>query len=108
MQGEQSAQFYPKIEPLPGSVQVELRRCGKAACRCASGQLHGPYFRHVQRIGGRTVRRYVPLGEAAAAAQACALHREQFPSGRQLARWWRGVKAQAEAASARRTTEEER
>jgi hypothetical protein len=33
----------PKIEPLPGSLHFEWRRCGRSNCRCASGRLHGHY-----------------------------------------------------------------
>src|SRR3954471_17783772 len=28
---------------LRGTVVTQRRRCGKAGCRCADGQLHGPY-----------------------------------------------------------------
>ncbi len=32
----------PKTGPLPGSLQPEWKRCGKAGCRCARCELHGP------------------------------------------------------------------
>ena len=28
---------------LEGSLVSQMRRCGKEGCRCAQGQLHGPY-----------------------------------------------------------------
>jgi hypothetical protein len=39
--------------PLPGSVHLEWRRCGKPNCRCAKGRLHGPYYVRRWREGGR-------------------------------------------------------
>ena len=35
-------------------------RCGKPSCRCASGDLHGPYFYRFWRAGGTLVKTYVP------------------------------------------------
>src|SRR3954452_19842734 len=47
---------------LRGTVGTRLRSCGKKTCRCASGQLHGPYtYLSVPRRGGRRPRLvYVP------------------------------------------------
>ena len=36
----------PKMEPLRGSLHAEMKGCGKPACRCARGNLHGPYWSH--------------------------------------------------------------
>ena len=33
-----------KIRPLPGLLEARYVTCGKPNCRCAKGQLHGPYF----------------------------------------------------------------
>ncbi len=54
-----SGRKLPKIRPLPGSLQPELKTCGKSACRCARGLLHGPYWSLRWREGGRQHRRYV-------------------------------------------------
>ena len=54
-----SGRSLPKIEPLPGSLQPELKTCGKPACRCVRGLLHGPYWSLRWRAGGRQYRRYV-------------------------------------------------
>ena len=54
-------------EVLHGSVAVQGRRCGKPACRCARGELHGPYtYLSVSGSGGRNRLVYVParLAEA--------------------------------------------
>lgn len=55
----QSGRSLPKIGPLPGSLQPELKRCGKPSCRCADGALHGPYWSLRWREDGRQRRRYV-------------------------------------------------
>lgn len=89
-----AGRFSPKmavwrLTPLPGSVTVEWRRCGKPSCRCASNRpqdAHGPYARWVWRENGRTRRQYVRLADVQEAVAACALHRELYPSQRALRR----------------------
>jgi hypothetical protein len=44
---------------LFGSLVEQMRRCGKAGCRCAAGDPHGPYSFFSQRRGRRGLR-YVP------------------------------------------------
>ncbi|SRR5712691_3256384 len=41
---------------LAGSLAEQRRRCGKGGCRCAQGELHGPYA--YLSVAGRMV--YVP------------------------------------------------
>ena len=62
------ARSLPDVEALiSGSVVEQGRRCGKERCRCASGDLHGPYIYVVlPRVGGRTRRVYVPATAAEA------------------------------------------
>src|SRR5512133_1524050 len=59
---------------LAGSLTEQSRRCGRAGCRCADGELHGPYAYFTPRPAGRGRARYVP----AALAQVVRryLHRE--------------------------------
>lgn len=47
---------------LGGSLAEQRRRCGKEGCRCAQGELHGPYA--YLSVAGRMI--YVPavLAEA--------------------------------------------
>jgi hypothetical protein len=49
-------------EVLSGSLAEQTRRCGKAGCRCASGEPHGPYAYFAPRAAGRGRLRYVPSG----------------------------------------------
>lgn len=45
---------------VAGSLQEQRRRCGKESCRCARGELHGPYLYLSLRVGRRTRMIYVP------------------------------------------------
>ena len=47
-------------EVIAGSLQEQRRRCGKEGCRCARGELHGPYLYLSLRVGRRTRMLYVP------------------------------------------------
>lgn len=50
---------------LPGTLVERRRRCGKGGCRCARGELHGPYT--YLQAGPRLV--YVPAGLAQTVAR---------------------------------------
>ncbi len=46
---------------LTGSLIAEHKRCGKPNCRCARGELHGPYYyRRWRDAFGRQRKAYVP------------------------------------------------
>jgi hypothetical protein len=48
-------------ELLRGTLLTQGRRCGKESCRCAHGELHGPYlYLSVTRPGRRPRMVYVP------------------------------------------------
>jgi hypothetical protein len=47
---------------LAGSLVEQTRRCGKAGCRCADGEPHGPYAYFAQRAWGAGRLKYVPAG----------------------------------------------
>jgi hypothetical protein len=49
---------------LAGTLTEQTRRCGKAGCRCAGGEPHGPYAYFTARPRGRGRARYVPAGVA--------------------------------------------
>jgi len=50
---------------LAGALVGQGRRCGKEGCRCAQGELHGPYA--YLQVAGRLV--YVPAGLAETVAR---------------------------------------
>ncbi len=68
------------VKTLPkmalGTVHSQVVRCGKPSCKCASGELHGPYFYHFQRINGSLVKRYVKAADVADMRAACDARRK--------------------------------
>ncbi len=68
------ARSLPDVEGLiAGSVVEQGRRCGKEGCRCARGELHGPYtYVVLPRVGGRTPTVYVPAPAAEAVRRGAA------------------------------------
>jgi len=59
---------------LAGSLVEQSRRCGKPGCRCAGGELHGPYvYLSVARAAGRRSLLYVPEALAAVVRRRVAL-----------------------------------
>jgi hypothetical protein len=55
------ARQLPDIEGiLRGALQQQMRRCGKVGCRCADGELHGPYLYLSVRTGAGSRLVYVP------------------------------------------------
>jgi hypothetical protein len=67
-----------------GSLHALYVRCGTVGCRCARGELHGPYWRHQWRENGRTRRRYVRQAEAARIAAELDTWRAEHPTFRSL------------------------
>jgi hypothetical protein len=71
------AKVLPK--KMMGSVHAQYVRCGKANCKCASGELHGPYYYHFVRVGGELRKRYLKADEVEIVQAAC-LARQQAES----------------------------
>lgn len=51
--------YHDEIAGARVTYQLELVRCGKAKCRCARGNWHGPYWYGYWSAGGRTRSLYV-------------------------------------------------
>ena len=77
--GEKSGGLLPKTEALPGSLQAELKACGKPACRCARGELHGPYWYRRWREAGRQRRQYVRRSDLECVLAGLAAWRRLHP-----------------------------
>ncbi len=90
------ARQLPNVEAtLQGALQRQTRRCGKEGCRCADGELHGPYIYLSVRMGERRGLLYVPAEVAekvkrrvettgrieAALAEISAINLELFARG---------------------------
>ncbi len=59
----------PKM--LGGTVHQQFKKCGKATCKCARGELHGPYFYHYFRDGAVLSKRYLKASEVEEVRAAC-------------------------------------
>jgi hypothetical protein len=67
----------PKIEPLPGAVCAQWKRCGNANCKCANGMLHGPYYYRFWYAGGRLRKSYVKKADFEAVLAACSAYKQE-------------------------------
>lgn len=87
-QGPRSArekdQVLPKMAHGRGSLHAEWKRCGKRACRCARGALHGPYWYHHERQAGRQRKVYVPGDQVATLRAGLAAWRREHPPVRSM------------------------
>ena len=92
---KEKADSLPKS--IPGAVIVQMVRCGKPSCKCARGELHGPYFYRFWRHGGRLQKTYVRKSEVAAITAACDNYRNEQREIRQMIlenkQQWRDLKA---------------
>lgn len=61
--------LLPKI--LAGTVHEQFVRCGKPNCKCSRGELHGAYYYHFVRVGGRLTKRYLKPAEVESVRSAC-------------------------------------
>ena len=76
-----------KMEPLPGAVCAQYMRCGKPNCRCANGDLHGPYHCFFYRINGRLIKRYVRKADAPLMMARCLAYRIEQQERRELVKF---------------------
>ena len=54
-----SQEMGTKIEAIRGDVNARFVRCGKANCKCAKGDLHGPYYVYRVRTYGKRHSKYI-------------------------------------------------
>ncbi|MFP5260874.1 MAG: DUF6788 family protein [Blastocatellia bacterium] len=76
----------PKIEPLPGAVCKQMKRCGKPNCKCAKGELHGPYYYRFVYVRGKQLKIYVKKGEFQTISAACLAYKRDRQETRELIR----------------------
>jgi hypothetical protein len=69
-----SAKTLPKM--LPGVVCWQWVRCGRPGCRCARGNLHGPYPYRFFREGSKLCKAYIPKALVPQVTEACEARRE--------------------------------
>lgn len=78
----------PLPKTLPGVVLPQHVRCGKPNCRCADGDLHGPYYYRFWREDGRLRKQYVRLDDVDAVRAACRRRQEQAAARRKRRVQW--------------------
>lgn len=61
----------PLPKTLPGAVCAQMVKCGKPTCKCARGELHGPYYYHFVRHNGAMVKRYIRTADVEQKRSAC-------------------------------------
>ena len=94
--------MLPKTIPaeLPGAVCPQWVKCGKPNCKCARGELHGPYwYRFWRDPFGSLCKEYVRPGDLEAVRVACAANRvkalavnAQLARGRYAVAWMTGAR----------------
>ncbi len=79
-----TGESLPKYEALPGSLRREWMRCGTPTCRCARGELHGPYWYRRWREGSQQRKQYVKPADVVRVRAALAQWKLLHPSIWQL------------------------
>lgn len=65
------------LPKMPGAVCTQMIRCGKPSCKCARGELHGPYFYRFVWEDGKQRKRYVRKEELQQIRAACAAYKNE-------------------------------
>jgi hypothetical protein len=74
-----------KIEAIRGDVNARMVTCGKLNCKCAKGELHGPYFVYRVRTYGKRHSKYIRKRDVSAVKLAVEQGRaERKQSQREL------------------------
>ncbi len=76
----------PLPKMLPGAVCKQMVRCGKPACKCSRGELHGPYFYHFTRRDGTLVKRYLRAAAVEQMRAACDERRARERQRREVSK----------------------
>ena len=69
--------FENLLPKMPGAVCAQMVRCGKPSCKCARGELHGPYFYRFVWEDGKQRKCYVRKEELQQIRAACAAYKNE-------------------------------
>jgi hypothetical protein len=67
----------PLPKTPPGALCAQMVRCGKPNCKCASGELHGPYSYRFARVNGVLIKRYVKVKDVPQLRAMCDVRRQE-------------------------------
>jgi hypothetical protein len=94
----ENAITLPKM--IKGSVHAQWVKCGKPGCKCARGELHGPYFYLFWRERGRLRKAYIRTGDlphVLAAIHNYRLEKQQVRDAKSMLRQIRELLRNGEA-----------
>jgi hypothetical protein len=81
-----SAETTTKIEPLRGSLEPRFVRCGRSNCKCAKGELHGPYYLRRWQRRGKRCSQYVKKRDVFVTFKAVSQYKRDRQETRELIR----------------------
>src|ERR1044071_5229395 len=73
---KKSEKLPPKILSGKGTLEVRYVKCGRSNCKCARGELHGPYTYVRTYRGGKRRRVYVRSNKVSALKEARSENKE--------------------------------
>ncbi len=79
---KKSEENTTKIEPITGFLEARYVTCGKPNCKCANGQLHGPYFCRRWLAGGDRRSKYVRKADIADVKEGISAFKQKRKSRR--------------------------
>lgn len=79
---KKSEENATKIEPLCGFLEARYVTCGKPNCKCAKGQLHGPYFCRRWIAAGDRCSKYVRKADFADVKEGISAFKQERKSRR--------------------------
>jgi len=83
---KQAGEAKIKVEGLPtkmaGYIEPRMIRCGKPNCKCAKGELHGPYYVQRWRSSGHKASKYIKKQDVLTAKLAVETYRRQQKQAR--------------------------
>lgn len=80
------AKTTTKIESLRGSLEPRFVRCGRSNCKCAKGELHGPYYLRRWQRRGKRCSKYVKKGDVFVTFKAVSQYKRDRQETRELIR----------------------
>ena len=83
---KKSAETTTKIEPLRGSLEQRFIRCGRSNCKCAKGELHGPYYLRRWQRRGKRCSKYVKKRDVFVTFHAVSEYKRNKQETRELIR----------------------